>query len=96
MLDLRLPDTSGLELMHEMQRHPKMRDVPIVVYTGKELSPADETELRKIAKSIVLKDVRSPERLLDETALFLHRVVEQPSRRTSSRCSNVCTRPTKR
>jgi CheY-like chemotaxis protein len=75
VLDLRLPDTSGLELMHEMQRHPKMRDVPIVVYTGKELSTADETELRKIAKSIVLKDVRSPERLLDETALFLHRVV---------------------
>ncbi|MDR3388178.1 MAG: response regulator, partial [Rudaea sp.] len=75
VLDLRLPDTSGLELMHEMQRHPKMRDVPIVVYTGKELSSADETELRKIAKSIVLKDVRSPERLLDETALFLHRVV---------------------
>ncbi len=75
VVDLRLPDTSGLELMHEMQKHPKMRDVPIVVYTGQELSPADETELRKIAKSIVLKDVRSPERLLDETALFLHRVV---------------------
>ena len=75
VVDLRLPDTSGLELMYEMQKHPKMRDVPIVVYTGQELSPADETELRKIAKSIVLKDVRSPERLLDETALFLHRVV---------------------
>ncbi|HEX3896456.1 MAG TPA: response regulator, partial [Rudaea sp.] len=75
VVDLRLPDTSGLELMHEMQKHPKMRDVPIVVYTGQELSEADETELRKIAKSIVLKDVRSPERLLDETALFLHRVV---------------------
>ena len=75
VVDLRLPDTSGLQLMQEMQKHPKMRDVPIVVYTGKELSPDDETELRKIAKSIVLKDVRSPERLLDETALFLHRVV---------------------
>jgi HAMP domain-containing protein/signal transduction histidine kinase/DNA-binding response OmpR family regulator len=75
VVDLRLPDTSGLQLMQEMQKHPNMRDVPIVVYTGKELSPDDETELRKIAKSIVLKDVRSPERLLDETALFLHRVV---------------------
>ena len=75
VLDLRLPDTSGLQLMQEMQKHPNMRDVPIVVYTGKELSHDDETELRKIAKSIVLKDVRSPERLLDETALFLHRVV---------------------
>jgi HAMP domain-containing protein/signal transduction histidine kinase/DNA-binding response OmpR family regulator len=75
VVDLRLPDTSGLQLMQEMQKHPNMRDVPIVVYTGKELSAADENELRKIAKSIVLKDVRSPERLLDETALFLHRVV---------------------
>ncbi|HEX4481643.1 MAG TPA: response regulator, partial [Rudaea sp.] len=75
VVDLRLPDTSGLQLMQEMQKHPNMRDVPIVVYTGKELSADDETELRKIAKSIVLKDVRSPERLLDETALFLHRVV---------------------
>jgi HAMP domain-containing protein/signal transduction histidine kinase/DNA-binding response OmpR family regulator len=75
VLDLRLPDTSGLDLMYEMQKDPNMRDLPIVVYTGKELSTGDEAELRKIAKSVVLKDVQSPERLLDETALFLHRVV---------------------
>ncbi|MGI8894457.1 MAG: response regulator, partial [Casimicrobiaceae bacterium] len=75
VLDLRLPDISGFELLEEVQRDPKLRDVPIVVYTGRELSGAEEEQLRKMAKSIVLKGVQSPERLLDETALFLHRVV---------------------
>ena len=54
---------------------PKLRDTPIIVFTGRELSESEENELRKKAKSIVLKGVRSPERLLDETALFLHRVI---------------------
>jgi CheY-like chemotaxis protein len=49
--------------------------VPVVVFTGKELSYAEEARLRTLAKSVVLKDVQSPERLFDETALFLHRVV---------------------
>jgi CheY-like chemotaxis protein len=52
-----------------------LRDIPIVVFTGKDLSQEEETELRRMAKSIVLKGVESPERLLDETALFLHRVI---------------------
>jgi CheY-like chemotaxis protein len=52
-----------------------LRETPIVVFTGRELSESEETELRRKAKSIVLKDVQSPERLLDETALFLHRVI---------------------
>src|SRR5258708_10425683 len=52
-----------------------VREAPIVVFTGRELTDSEETELRKKAKSIVLKGVRSPERLLDETALFLHRVI---------------------
>jgi CheY-like chemotaxis protein len=67
-----------------MQLDPQLREVPIVVFTGKELSQDEEAELRKMAKSIVLKGVRSPERLLDETALFLHRVVAslpEPKRR---------------
>jgi CheY-like chemotaxis protein len=51
--------------------------LPVVVFTGKDLSPQEETHLKTAAKSIVLKDVQSPERLLDETALFLHRVVTQ-------------------
>ncbi|HEY2341692.1 MAG TPA: response regulator, partial [Chthoniobacteraceae bacterium] len=59
----------------EIQSEPSLREVPIVVFTGKDLSGEEETRLKSVAKSIVLKDVQSPERLLDETALFLHRVV---------------------
>jgi CheY-like chemotaxis protein len=75
VLDLRLPDISGFDLLTEIQRDQNLRDTPIVVFTGRELSEAEEMELRRKAKSIVLKGVRSPERLLDETALFLHRVI---------------------
>jgi len=75
VLDLRLPDMSGFELLAEVQADEKLRRTPIVVFTGRELSDQEEIELRKNAKSIVLKGVRSPERLLDETALFLHRVI---------------------
>ncbi len=75
VLDLRLPDMSGSDFMKQMQHEPSLQDIPVVVFTGKDLSPEEEAELKTMAKSIVLKDVRSPERLLDETALFLHRVV---------------------
>ncbi|HTL20624.1 MAG TPA: HAMP domain-containing protein [Steroidobacteraceae bacterium] len=75
VLDLRLPDMSGFELLGEVQADDNLRSTPIVVFTGRELSDQEEIELRKNAKSIVLKGVRSPERLLDETALFLHRVI---------------------
>ena len=75
VLDLRLPDMSGFELLEKFQAEPALHDVPVVVFTGKELSDEDEVRLKTMAKSIVLKDVQSPERLLDETALFLHRVV---------------------
>ena len=75
VLDLRLPDISGFDLLTEVQQDPQLRETPIVVFTGRELSEAEESELRKKAKSIVLKGVQSPERLLDETALFLHRVI---------------------
>ncbi|HEV2319808.1 MAG TPA: response regulator, partial [Verrucomicrobiae bacterium] len=75
VLDLRLPDMSGYSLLEKMQGEPALRDVPVVVFTGKELEPEEEKQLRTLAKSIVLKDVQSPDRLFDETALFLHRVV---------------------
>jgi CheY-like chemotaxis protein len=75
VLDLRLPDMSGFELLENIQADSGLRQVPIVVFTGRDLSEGEESELRKNAKSIVLKGVRSPERLLDETALFLHRVI---------------------
>jgi CheY-like chemotaxis protein len=84
VLDLRLPDKSGFDLLAEIQQEPHLRDVPIVVFTGRELSADEEERLRRMAKSIVLKGVQSPERLLDETALFLHRVVAElpePKRR---------------
>jgi HAMP domain-containing protein/CheY-like chemotaxis protein/signal transduction histidine kinase len=77
VVDLRLPDMNGFELMERIQTDPSLRDIPFVVYTGKELSPIDEARLKSIAKSVVLKDVKSPERLFDETALFLHRVVSE-------------------
>ena len=75
VLDLRLPDMSGFELLEKVQAQPALADLPVVVFTGKDLSAAEHTQLKAMAKSIVLKDVQSPERLLDETALFLHRVV---------------------
>ncbi|MGH9407103.1 MAG: response regulator [Terriglobia bacterium] len=75
VLDLRLPEMSGFELLEQLSREPTWGNVPIVVYTGKELSPEEDARLHTIARSIVVKGVESPERLLDETALFLHRVV---------------------
>jgi CheY-like chemotaxis protein len=75
VLDLRLPDMSGFEVLERLSETPNLNDVPVVVFTGKELSPEEDVRLRKLARSVVVKGVESPERLLDETALFLHRVV---------------------
>jgi len=75
VLDLRLPDMTGFDLLQRMHAEPTLAAVPVVVFTGKELSSEEQAQLKLMAKSIVLKDVQSPERLLDETALFLHRVV---------------------
>jgi CheY-like chemotaxis protein len=75
VLDLRLPDMSGFEILDEMRRDSTLVDIPVVVFTGKELSADEDLQLHSMARSIVVKGVESPERLLDETALFLHRVV---------------------
>jgi CheY-like chemotaxis protein len=75
VLDLRLPDMNGFELLDTFRADPVLRELPVVVFTGRELSAEDEAKLKSMAKSIILKDVQSPERLLDETTLFLHRVV---------------------
>ena len=74
VLDLMLPDRPGADLIREINRRLGPQSPPVIVYTGKELSPREETELRALSESIIVKDARSPERLLDETALFLHRV----------------------
>src|SRR5690606_35512301 len=75
VVDLRLPDSTGFELLEQLQREPELARIPIVVFTGKELTDAEQARLRVVAKSVVLKDVQSLERLLDETSLFLHRVI---------------------
>jgi CheY-like chemotaxis protein len=77
VLDLGLPGASGFQLLEQVKTREALRNLPVIVYTGRDLSAADETKLRKYAESIILKDVRSPERLLDETALFLHRIEAQ-------------------
>jgi CheY-like chemotaxis protein len=75
VLDLRLPDMSGFEVLEQLRDTPAIGDVPVVVFTGKELTPEEDARLHTLARSVVVKGVESPERLLDETALFLHRVV---------------------
>jgi CheY-like chemotaxis protein len=75
VLDLRLPDMSGFEVLERMRVEPALADVPVVVFTGRELSAEEDARLHTMARSIVVKGVESPERLLNETALFLHRVV---------------------
>lgn len=88
VLDLRLPDMSGLQLLEEIQRKLHLRGLPVIVYTGKELTRDEERQLQRFTQTIIIKDVRSPERLLDETALFLHRVASnlpEPKRRMIER-----------
>jgi CheY-like chemotaxis protein/HAMP domain-containing protein len=75
VLDLRLPDMSGFEVLEKIRDDATLRDVPVVVFTGRELSAEEDAQLRTMARSVVVKGVESPERLLDETSLFLHQVV---------------------
>jgi len=75
VLDLRLPDMSGFEILERFRDTPMLSHLPVVVFTGKDLSPEEDARLHMLARSVVVKGVESPERLLDETALFLHRVV---------------------
>jgi len=74
VLDLGLPDMNGFELIERIKQQPNLGYLPIIIYTGKELTYQEETELRHISDTIIVKDARSPERLLDETSLFLHRL----------------------
>jgi CheY-like chemotaxis protein/signal transduction histidine kinase/HAMP domain-containing protein len=75
VLDLKLPDMSGFDVLEELSRDEALSDIPVVVFTGRELSAEEDARLHTMARSVVVKGVESPERLLDETALFLHRVV---------------------
>ncbi|WP_064685543.1 HAMP domain-containing protein [Rhizobium bangladeshense] len=75
VLDLSLPDMSGFEVLEQIRDDVEIGEVPVVVFTGRELSAEEDATLHSMARSVVVKGVESPERLLDETALFLHRVV---------------------
>jgi CheY-like chemotaxis protein/signal transduction histidine kinase len=77
VLDLRLPDMSGFEVLDSIRHDESLSNVPVVVFTGRELSVEEDAELHTMARSIVVKGVESPERLLDETSLFLHRVITE-------------------
>ena len=74
VLDLRLPDMSGFDVLEQISKNAQLADVPVVVFTGRELSAEEDAQLHTLARSVVVKGVESPERLLDETSLFLHRV----------------------
>ena len=77
VLDLHLPDMSGFEVLDKIRNDEALSNVPVVVFTGRELSAEEDAELHTMARSIVVKGVESPERLLDETSLFLHRVITE-------------------
>jgi len=77
VLDLRLPDMTGFEVLDSIRNDDALSNVPVVVFTGRELSVEEDAELHTMARSIVVKGVESPERLLDETSLFLHRVITE-------------------
>ncbi|MEC4814311.1 MAG: response regulator [Scytonema sp. PMC 1069.18] len=74
VLDLGLPDMNGFDLIEQIKQQPNGEALPIIVYTARELTRTEDTRLRRLAETVIVKDVRSPERLLDETALFLHRI----------------------
>jgi CheY-like chemotaxis protein/putative methionine-R-sulfoxide reductase with GAF domain len=93
VLDLGLAGgTDGFQLLETVKSDPSMKELPIIIYTGRELTQAEETRLRKFAEAIIVKDVKSPERLLDETALFLHRIearLPEQKRRMLERLHNT-------
>jgi CheY-like chemotaxis protein/signal transduction histidine kinase/CHASE3 domain sensor protein len=74
VLDLNLPDLSGYEMLQRMAETDEVSFPPVIVYTGRSLTRDEEQRLRRFSRSIIIKDVRSPERLLDEVTLFLHQV----------------------
>jgi CheY-like chemotaxis protein len=73
VLDITLPDMNGFDVLDAMSKEDALRDIPVVVYTAKDLTRKEITKLKRIGKTAVVKDARSPERLLNETSLFLHR-----------------------
>jgi len=75
VLDLKLPDMSGFEILEHVANSAYLSELPVVVFTGRPLSLDEEDRLRTMARTIIVKGVESPERLFDETSLFMHRVI---------------------
>jgi CheY-like chemotaxis protein len=73
VLDLKLPKTQGFQLLEAIKGDERHRDTPVIIHTGKALTRRDETKLQRYAETIIVKDAGSPERLLAETSLHLHR-----------------------
>ena len=74
IVDLGLPDMSGFSFLEQIRESAKVNRIPVIVYTGKDLTKEQNAALEKLANTVVLKTAFSHERLLDETSLFLHRV----------------------
>ncbi|RVT95738.1 response regulator [Rhodovarius crocodyli] len=75
VLDLSLPDASGFEVLEQLHADEDAGFPPVIVYTGRDLTVEEEMRLRRHSRSIIIKGAKSPERLLDEVTLFLHKVV---------------------
>jgi len=86
VIDLKLPDMSGEELIAKVHAHPNAGSLPVIVYTARDLTRDEESELRRISSAIIVKDARSPERLMDELTFFLQRVETElaPGKRGAS------------
>ena len=93
VLDLAPPDMSGFDVLERLRDIPSLSDLPVVVFTGKELSPEEDARLHALARSVVVKGVESPERLLDETAPLSPPGGRESSRRRSNECWTGCTTP---
>ncbi len=65
-------NTAGFDFIEEIKKDPHLEEIPLIVYVTEDLSKKDEAHLKRLGQTMNLKEVRSPERLLDETALFLH------------------------
>jgi CheY-like chemotaxis protein len=74
VLDLGLPDMSGFDFLEHIHRSDKLRSIPVIIHTGRDLSHEDELKLQHYSKSIIIKGAKGPERLLNEVTLFLHLV----------------------
>ena len=89
VLDLGLPDMSGTELLEQIKNSTTSRSLPVIIYTAKELLEEEEAKLQNLAESILIKDARSPERLLDETARVLHLNVSRLPERQRKMLENL-------